>query len=188
MGTEGIWVPLLLGTAIAGTAVSAGMGYMAQKQAGEDAKAASEAEAANLQIQAENARLAAEEQAKNKQEEGRHFLATQQAEAAAGNIKINVGAPLVIAADTRNILAREKGYILKRGRDEAASLNYQARMALAVGKNAKRNANMGAIATGVGGVGSAAALGYSWWGGGGGGSSPFSPQSNAKISNWMNTP
>ena len=185
MGTEGIWVPLLIGA----VATTGGLSIMAQRQAGKDAKAASEAEAANLQIQAENARLAAEEEAKNRQDEGRHFLATQQAESAAGNIKINVGAPLVIAADTRNILAREKGYILKRGRDEAASLNYQARMALAVGKNAKRNANMGAIATGVGTGASIGAIGYSagWWGNKGG-SSPFSPQSNAKISNWMNTP
>jgi len=141
---------------IAATATSTGLAMYAQHEAGKQADEVAKANALNRQIEAENARTASEEEARNKQDEGRHFIATQKATAAAGNIMLNVGAPLVIEADTRNILAREKGYILKRGRDEANYLTNQANIELAIGKNAKSQANKRALAIGIAGVGSIA--------------------------------
>jgi len=73
-------------------------------------------------IELENARRVKEEaaeEARLEEEKGQKFLQRQKALFAAGNIRIDVGAPLVIEAQTKRDLAMQKGFILEEGRDIA---------------------------------------------------------------------
>jgi len=73
-------------------------------------------------IELENARRAKEEAAEEAQleeEKGQKFLQRQKALFLASGVRIDVGAPLVIEAQTKRDLAMQKGFILEEGRDIA---------------------------------------------------------------------
>ena len=71
---------------------------------------------------AEAVRESAVEQAKITKEGERRLLAAQKSQAAAGGIKVNVGSPLVVAAETRAAIAKDIGFSLKKARIQEASL------------------------------------------------------------------
>ena len=129
------------------------------RQAGEDAQKLAEARAA-IDIQtAEAARETSVEKAKIRTERGRRLIATQKALAAAGNIRINVGVPLVIEAETRDIIAQDVGFILQTGREEAGFFRSRAALEIATGKRTKKRLRSRAISQGLLGFGSIAFMG-----------------------------
>lgn len=155
---------------LATIAVGAGTGLQVAGtlKAGEQAEEIAEARA-KIDIQnAEAVREAAVEKAKIKAEKGRRVIATQKSQAAAGGIRINVGSPLVIEAETRDIIARDVGFILEAGREEEQFFRTRADIELATGKAAKRKSRFDAISQGLLGFGSLAFRGFTPGGGIGG--------------------
>ena len=71
-------------------------------------------------------RESAVEQAKITSDAGRRFVATQKSQAAAGGIRINVGSPLVIAAETRAAITKDIGWGLRSARFAEAALRSSA--------------------------------------------------------------
>ncbi len=123
---------------------------------GEEAERLAQERAAIDIRNAEAVREAAEEEAVIRGERGRRILATQKAQAAAGGIRINVGSPLVIAAETRAAIAKDTGFSLQRARVESEALRESARIEKEIGRAAKRKAKFQAISQGIRGFGSIA--------------------------------
>ncbi len=136
------------------------------EQQGRDAQKIAEARA-DIDIQnAEAARAAAVEEARIEKEKGRRLIATQKGQAAAGGIRINVGAPLVIEAQTRADITKDIGFILETGRAEedffrsSAALELATgRVALRQGKEAKKQSRVSALTQGLMGFGTIAMMG-----------------------------
>ena len=139
----------------AGTAISVAGTIQQGKQAEKIGKARAEIDRRN----AEQARKASVEKARVKKEKGRRILATQKSQAAAGGIRINVGSPLVIATETRDIIAKDIGFILESGRAESSFFRSSAALEIATGKAAKRQSKFSALSQGLLGFGSIAFLG-----------------------------
>lgn len=99
---------------------------------------------------------AADEEAKIRRERGRKLIAEQKSLAAAGNIRINVGAPLVIEAETNAAVTKDIGFALKRARVESAGFRSSAALEIASGKAAKRQSKFKALSQGILGFGSIA--------------------------------
>lgn len=140
--------------------VAVGVGTVAQiggtLQAGKDANEIAKARA---QVDIENAEAvdeAADEQAKIKRERGQRLIAEQKSQAAAGGVRINVGAPLVIEAETNAAITRDIGFALKRGRAESAAFRSSAALEIASGKAALKQSRQRAFAQGIQGFGSIA--------------------------------
>lgn len=118
--------------------------------------------AARAQVDIDDAKAVREqsiEEARIKQKKGRRLLATQKSLAAAGGIRINVGSPLVIEAETKDNIARDVGFILERGRTGQRSLLQSAAIEKAIGKSKKRASVFDAIGQSLVGVGSIAFMG-----------------------------
>lgn len=146
-------------TALAVTAIGTVRQVRATRQAGRDAERIAEAQAAADIENAEAVREESVEQARIKREKGRKFLETQKSTAAAGNIRINVGVPLVIEAETNAEITKDIGFGLKRGRREADFFTSRAGITLASGKAAKKRAKSKALSRGLIGFGSIAFMG-----------------------------
>ncbi len=146
--------PLAIGVVGVGTV----QGIMNTRQEGKDAKKLADQRAAIDEANAEAARTASVEKAKITGERGQRLLATQKSEFAAGNVRINVGAPLVIETETRDVIARDVGFVLEFGRAESDFLRSSAAIERATGKVAKRQSRFSAIAQGLEGFGSIALL------------------------------
>jgi hypothetical protein len=115
---------------------------------------------AEIDIQrAEKVRKASVEEAKIRGERGRRFIEQQKGAAAAGNIRINVGSPLVIEAVTRDLIAKDIGFALETGREEAGFFRSRAAIERATGKAARRKSKWDAISQGIAGFGTIAFLG-----------------------------
>ena len=157
-----IVTPLLVGTMVAGTV----MGMAGTREEGRQAEKISQQRAAIDIKSAEAARRASVEEARIKKERGRRFLAQQKGVAAAGGVKINVGAPLVIEAQTRADIAKDIGFVLERGREESAFYRSRAGMEIATGKAKRRKSKWDALSQGLTGFGSLAMMGTDagWWG------------------------
>ena len=149
MGTEAAIALMVVGTV---------QGMQATRQEGRDAEDIAQQRAAIDIANAEQARIAAVEKAKVKGERGRRFLATQKSQAAAGNIRINVGSPLVIEAETRDIITKDIGFILETGRAESDFFRSSAALEITTGKNINRQKKASAIAQGLRGFGSIALM------------------------------
>ncbi|KKM60798.1 hypothetical protein LCGC14_1538230, partial [marine sediment metagenome] len=80
----------------------------------------------------------------------------QKSQAAAGGIRLNVGAPLVIEAETNAAITRDIGFALKRGRTESSAFRSSAALEIAGGKAAKKRSRQKAFAQGIQGFGSIA--------------------------------
>lgn len=98
---------------------------------------------------AEATRRASVEEARIQAERGRRLLATQKGIAAAAGVRLDVGAPLVIEAQTRADMARDIGFVLERGREESAFYRSRAALERARGKAAKRKSRWSAISQGL---------------------------------------
>ena len=122
-------------------------------------KDANEIAKARAQVDIDNAEAvdkAADEEAKIKRDKGRRLIAEQKGAAAAGGIRINVGAPLVIEAETRAAITRDIGFALKRRRTESDAFRSSAALEIAGGKAAKKRSRQKAFAQGIQGFGSIA--------------------------------
>ncbi|MDD5328041.1 MAG: hypothetical protein PHY02_09570 [Phycisphaerae bacterium] len=164
---------LLMG-ALIGQGVGTGLSIMGQIQEGKEAeeqgkrmKALAQARAAIDIENAEAARERSVEEAKIKSERGTKLLARQKAAFAAGNVLTNVGSPLVLEAETKRDIAKDIGFILETGRGESDAYRSQAEYELAYGdimekqgKKARKQSKWDALATGLGGFGSMAYMGY----------------------------
>ena len=139
-------------------AVGTVQGMQATRQEGKDAENIAQQRAAIDIANAEATREAAVEEAKIRGERGRRFLATQKSQAAAGGIRINVGSPLVIEAETRDIITRDIGFVLETGRTESDFFRSSAALEIATGKTIKRQKKASAIAQGLRGFGSIALM------------------------------
>jgi hypothetical protein len=96
------------------------------------------------------------DEAKIRQERGRRILATQKSQAAAGGIRIDVGSPLVIEAETRANITQDIEFTLERGRAQATALRTGADIERELGKNIKRQAGFSAIGQSARGFGTIA--------------------------------
>lgn len=140
--------------------IAVGVGTVAQiggtLQAGKDANEIAKARAAVDIDNAEAVDKAADEEAKIKREKGRRLISEQKSQAAAGGIRLNVGAPLVIEAETNAAITRDIGFALKRGRTESSAFRSSAALEIAGGKAAKKRSRQKAFAQGIQGFGSIA--------------------------------
>jgi hypothetical protein len=108
---------------------------------------------------AEAVEEASVEQARIVSKQGIEFLATQKSAAAASGIRINVGSPMVIAAETQAAIAKEKGFALKAGSGRGAAFRASARNERLTGRFLKNRAKLKALAIGVRGAANIAFMG-----------------------------
>ena len=141
-----------LGTLVALTAGGTAMQVAGTLQQGKEAEKIAKARA---QVDEQNAvavREASVEKARIQGERGRRELATQKGAAAASGIRINVGSPLVIEAETRAEIAKDIGFGLQAGRAESASLLQSAAFERAMGKSARKKSKYSALTQGIQGA------------------------------------
>ena len=172
------------------TGAGTGLQIAGTLKAGKQAEEIAEVRA-KIDIQtAEAVREAAVEEAKIKAERGRRVIEAQKSQAAAGGIRINVGSPLVIAAETRDIIAQDVGFILERGREEERFFRTRAGIERAVGKAAKRKSRFDAISQGLLSFGSIAFMGLRKRVGAGVGVNPAStlPGTSAQVRQGISIP
>ncbi len=146
---------LAVGALVAGTSLQ----VFGTLQQGDEAERIAKERAAIDIRNAEAVREAAVEEADIKGEQRRRFLATQKSQAAAGGIRINVGSPLVIEAETQAAFAKDIGFGLERGRVESEAFRSSARLEKKAGKAAKKQSRFRALSQGLLGFGSIASLG-----------------------------
>jgi hypothetical protein len=146
--------------AMGGVAAGTGLQIGGSLQQGRDANAIAKQRAAVDIAQAEAVERAAGQEARVRAEGTRRLLASQRSAAAAGGIRINAGAPLVIAADTRRLAARETGFMLDRSRAEAEAYRQSAAIERATGKLAKKRAKRSALMQALTGATNIAMMGY----------------------------
>ncbi len=104
------------------------------------------------EIDIESARQVREssvEEARIKRERGRVLLARQKGAAAAGGIRLNVGVPLVIEAETQAAITQDIGFSLEGGREEAGFLRSRAAVTRATGRAARRRSRFSALTQGL---------------------------------------
>jgi len=150
-----IITPLVVGTMVAGTV----MEMKGTLEEGKQAEKIAEQRAAIDIKSAEAARAASVEEAKIRKEQGRRLIERQKGIVAASGIRLGVGAPLVIEAQTKADIARDIGFILERGREEAGFYRSRAGIERATGKAARRRSKWEAISQGLTGFGSLAMMG-----------------------------
>ncbi len=138
---------------------------MASKKEGEEGEDIAKRRAAIDFRTAEAVRQSSIENAKIKGEKGRRLIEEQKSQAAAGNIKINVGAPLVIEAQTRSDIAEDIGFSLARGREEEAFFRSRGELELFAAKQIKKKSKFDILGQGLG----IASLGLNTFGGSFGG-------------------
>jgi hypothetical protein len=144
--------------AIAALAAGTVTQMQATRQEGRDAERIAERRAAVDIASAEATRRSSVEEAKLRGERGRKLIEKQKSQAAAGNIRINVGAPLVIEEETQEDIATDIGFALERGRTESALFRSSAGLEIETGKSIKRQKKSSALAQGLAG---AANIGFS---------------------------
>jgi hypothetical protein len=145
-----------LGLMGAGTVMSVG---------GQLSQGSEEQAIANQRAQVDiiNARYAKEnalESAKITSEQGKKLIETQKAGFAASGVRMNVGAPLVVEAQTTADIYKDIGFTLQRGEQAYKMGISEAGMEKAQGRVAKQQSIWGATGSGLSGAGSIAYLGY----------------------------
>lgn len=145
--------------AAVGIAAGTGIGIAGTLEEGKQAEKIAKQRAAVDLANAEAVDKAGEEKARIKKEKGRRFIETQKSEAIAGNIRVNVGSPLVIETQTRSDIAKDIGFSLKTTRTESDFFRSRAAIEIATGKVAKRKSRLDALSQGLLGLGSLAFMG-----------------------------
>lgn len=138
--------------ALAGLAVGTGLTVGSTLQEGRRAEDIAEQRAAVDLADVQAVDEAAEDEARVTREKGRRLLATQQSVLAAGGIRLNVGLPLVIAAETEAEIAKEIGFGLETARAESAALRSRAGFEIDIGRAAKRKSRFLALSQGLLGI------------------------------------
>ena len=156
-----------------------------QRQEGRDVEALSEERAAIDRENAEAVERRTREAVLLEQDRGRKLLKTQKAQFAAANVRVDVGSPLVVAAQTRANLMRDIGFVFERGGTEASRFRSQADIELRTGKAAREQSKWRSFATLGTGLGS---LGMSMDDAGvfssGSGTKPFTPKPYTGITTY----
>lgn len=140
----------LLVMGVVGTAVGVGQTLQQGKRAEKIAKARAQIDLKN----AEAVRRASVEEATIEKERSVRSRATALASAAAGEIRINEGLPLVIDTQIAAATAKDIGFILERGRVEEGAFRSSAAIELARGKALRRKSKFDALSQGLLGFGS----------------------------------
>jgi hypothetical protein len=135
----------LLAVTAAGTALQATSTIQQGKQAEQIANVRADVDEQN----AVAVRDASVEKAKIQGERGRRLLAEQKGAAAASGIRINVGSPLVIEAETKANIAKDIGFGLESGRVESESLINSATLERAIGKTKRKQSKFKALSQGL---------------------------------------
>lgn len=151
--------------AITAMAVGTGISIAGTLKQGKEAEKIGKARAAIDLENAKAARNASVEKARIASERGRKLLATQQGAFAASGIRMNVGSPLVIEAQTREDVGKDVGFILEQGRAEEDYYKSSAAIERAMGKNARSQSKYSAWSQGLQGFGSIAFMGMNAGGG-----------------------
>jgi len=126
---------------------------------GQNLERFSQARAGIDRANADAAMRRAEEEAKLKLEQGRKLLASQKSAFAAGNVRVDVGSPLVVAAQTRADILKDVGFILEGGEVQRQGYLNSANLEEAQGKFYKRKSLWDAITAGLAGVSQIGTLG-----------------------------
>ncbi len=146
-------------TLLIASAIGTGIQVAGQLKQGKQAEKLAEQKAAIELQNADAVRKAAVEETRIEQENLQRLLATQKSQAAAGGIRINVGSPLLIETETKNIAAKNMGFILERGLVEEMQFRDLAAISIAQGKQARKKSVFDALGTAITGFGSIAFLG-----------------------------
>ena len=145
--------------ALAAMGVGTYMDVQGTLQQGKDvekiAKARAEIDVAN----ADAAARRAGEAAKVKTQEGKRLLASQKATFAASGVNVGMGAPLVVAAQTRADVLRDVGFILESGEVERQGFLNSANIERMRGKAYRRKSKWDAWSKGLKGGASMGAMG-----------------------------
>ncbi len=147
-------------------AAGTGMQVMGSLEEGKDLERIGEARANVDRMNAEAAMRRASEEAKLRSEQGIKLLSAQKAQFAASGVRVDVGSPLVVEAQTRADLMKDIGFILEGGEVQRQGYLNQANIERATGKIYKRKSMWDAISQGLSGASSIAFLGKDagWWG------------------------
>ena len=140
-------------------AAGAGMSFFSSLQEG---KAMQDIYNARSQIDLQNAQFArrrAEVKAGLVAEQGEELLASQKADYAAAGVKVNTGAPVVVAAKTRADIMKDIGYIYEFGEQEARGYESSAEIERKMGKHVKEQSRWDAFSSLFSGAGNLALLG-----------------------------
>jgi len=143
-------------TIMAVSAVGTAMKVKSTLQQGKDAEKIANARAAIDIKNAEATRKASVEKARIQKERGRRLIEEQKSAAAAGGIRINVGAPLVIEKETQEDITKDIGFGLETGRAESDAFRSSAALEIAQGKAARKQSKYNALSQGLIGFGSLA--------------------------------
>jgi len=152
--------------AAASMAASAGFGIMNKLQEGKDVQEIANARARIDIANAEATTRQTMEAAKIKAEQGRRLLASQKAQFAAAGVRVDVGSPLVVAAQTKADILKDIGFINAQGAARRDAYRNSASLERATGKKARRQSMWDAVTLGLQSGGSIAMLGEDagWWG------------------------
>ena len=137
-------------------AVGAGISVAGTIEEGKQAEKISKQRATVDDRTADAVREATVDEVEIRKERGRRILATQKSQAAASNIRINRGSPLLIEAETRANLTQDEGFVLERGRVESLALRSGADIERDVGRNIRTQSRLSAVGQGLKGFGSIA--------------------------------
>jgi len=139
-----------VGASVFGTLSSAAN----QRRQGREAQKLANQRAAVDLADAEAVEKQTREAARLELERGRKLLKSQKAGFAAGNVRVDVGSPLVVAAQTRADIARDVGYIFERGTTQASRFRQSAKFERKYGKTLRTQAKWAAVSTLFQGFGS----------------------------------
>ena len=145
--------------ALIGLGVGTGLKVGATLRQGKQAQDIADARAAIDRRNAEAVRRRTVEEARIERIRGVRLIEEQKSLAAAGNIRINIGAPLVIRAATERAITQDIGFILETGREESAFFRSRAALEKARGKALRKKSVFDAITQGVQGFATIAFLG-----------------------------
>lgn len=148
-------------TALAVTAavVGTGLAYYGQMEQAKTAEQAGEYNAKLAEQQALQAEMDSRESIKRRREQNRRFLGSQRSRIAKSGVTIE-GSPLEVMADTAGILELETLDADRQARQQASGLRAQGAMDRYTGNRAATGARIGAGASLLTGVSSAARLAY----------------------------
>ncbi len=145
---------LALGLGVAGSVGGTILTAKSQQAAGKAARKLAEQRAAIDEADAEAVERETREAVLLEQERGRQLLKTQKSQFAAANVRVDVGSPLVVAAQTRANLLKDVGFIFERGETERRRFLSQAEIERQIGKLAYRQSQWQSAATLGQGLGS----------------------------------
>jgi len=135
------------------------MGMLTTREEGKEEQAISKYREAAYEKEARRLDIRAEEQARITKERLIRLLATQKSGAAAANVKMNVGSPLVIASQTKADAAKDIGFALAEGRYRSGFMRDMAAWERYAGKKKKKKSKWDTISQGIGLFGTIADMG-----------------------------